>query len=398
MRHHWIIRLVIILFTVLLFQNNFLISQEKLTIDHGPYLVDPAGTAMTVVWFTNKECFSWVEYSGDKNYGTFPTWGGYPKIAKSSHNGLIDANTKRHAIRITNLQPGAKYRYRIVSKEILQFDPYEVLYGDSVVGDVLEFETLDPGKSSFSFAVVTDVHERGAKLDTLLQTIAVDSMDMMFYTGDLLNWIGEEKRIFNGFIDVSVNHFARKKPFIFTRGNHETRGPNARKLFSYFPHSSGKFYYSFTHGNVYFIVLDSGEDKPDSHPVYAGLVDFDNYRDEQAKWLQNEVGKDGFKKAFYKIVLSHIPVFSGSKKHGATDITKKWGPILNDANIDLLISGHHHRYSRIENTDGKNQFPIIILDQDMIIRTDVTDKQLVLSINNIEGENVDKILVPAKTN
>jgi len=337
-----------------------------------------------------------VEYSGDKRFGTFPTWGGYPKIAKSSHNGLIDANSKRHAIRITDLQPGTKYRYRIVSKDILQFNPYEVLYGDTVVGNVLEFETLDTGKAIFSFCVVTDVHERGAKLDTLLQTVAVDSIDMMFYTGDILNWIGEEKRIFNGFLDVSVKHFASEKPFIFTRGNHETRGPNARALYSYFPHTSGKFYYSFTQGNVYFIVLDSGEDKPDSHPVYAGLVDFDNYRDEQAKWLQNEVGKDDFKKALYKIVLSHIPVFSGSKGHGATDITEKWGPTLNNANIDLLISGHHHRYARIEKTDGKNLFPIIVLDQDMIIKTDVSSEKLVLTIKNIDGENVDRILIPTK--
>lgn len=385
----------IIIFTLLI-QIDYSISQEKLTIDHGPYLIDPAENAMTVIWFTNKRCLSWVEYSGEKSFGTFPTWGGYPKIAKSRHNGLIDANNKRHSIRITDLQPGAKYRYRIVSKEILQFNPYEVLYGDSVTGDILEFETLDPGKTNFSFGVVTDVHGRGAKLDTLLKTIAVDSIDMMFYTGDILSWIGEEKRIFDGFLDVSVKHFAREKPFIFTRGNHETRGPNARTLFSYFPHSSGKFYHSFTQGNVYFIVLDSGEDKPDSHPVYAGLVDFDNYRAEQAEWLQNEVAKDNFKKALYKIVISHIPLFSGSKKHGATDITEKWGSILNDADIDLMLSGHHHRYSRIEKTDGKNRFPIIVLGQDMIIRADVTDKQQVLTVKNINGEDVDRIVIPAK--
>ena len=174
MRNHRMIRFIIILFSVLLFQNEHLISQEKLTIDHGPYLVNPTENAMTIVWFTNKECFSWVEYCGDNNFGTFPTWGGYPKIAKNSHNGLIDANTKRHSIRIIDLQPGTKYRYRIVSKEILKFDPYEVLYGDTVIDEVLEFETLDAGKTDFSFGVVTDVHERSAKLDTLLQTIELD--------------------------------------------------------------------------------------------------------------------------------------------------------------------------------------------------------------------------------
>lgn len=38
-------------------------------------------------------------------------------------NGLVDANTKKYTIRIFNLKPGTKYRYRIASKEILRFNP-----------------------------------------------------------------------------------------------------------------------------------------------------------------------------------------------------------------------------------------------------------------------------------
>jgi Calcineurin-like phosphoesterase/Purple acid Phosphatase, N-terminal domain len=396
MKRHNFLRLFLIVFCILLIQGKNVFSQERLIFTHGPYLVDPGEKAITVVWFTNKKCLSWVEYCGDKNLGVFPIWGGYPQTAKSSRYGLIDANTKKHSIRISNLEPGTKYRYRVVSKEILVYDPYEVLYGDTIVGDVLEFETLNPDKTNFSFGVVTDVHERVEKLDALLQITPMDSMDMMFYNGDILNWIGDESRIFSGFLDVSVKHFAKEKPFVFMRGNHETRGPSARGLMSYFPHSSGKYYYSFNQGNVHFIILDSGEDKPDSHPVYAGLADFDNYREEQTKWLREEVQSESFKKATYRIALFHVPLFSGSKKHGAGDITEKWGPILNDANIDLTIHGHHHRYSRIEPTEGKNRFPVVIVDQDMIAKTDVSEKQLTVTIKNIDGNIVDKFSIPAK--
>ncbi|MFC1565255.1 hypothetical protein ACFL6G_09985, partial [candidate division KSB1 bacterium] len=79
---------ILIVLCTFLFQAEYIIAQEKLTITHGPYLLDPAEDAITVVWFTNKPCLTWVEYSGDKSFGTFPTWGGYPKIAKSSMNGL----------------------------------------------------------------------------------------------------------------------------------------------------------------------------------------------------------------------------------------------------------------------------------------------------------------------
>jgi len=396
MNYKTILRFILIFFCFSLLQQNHAYAAEGLEITHGPYLVEPGENSITIIWFTNRECVSWIEYCGDGNFGVFPNWGGYPQIAKSSHNGLIDANKKMHSIRIVNLKSGTKYKYRIVSKEILQYDPYEVIYGDSVVDDILDFETLDPGKTRFSFGVVTDLHERGPVLDTLLQVIPTDSLDMMFFTGDMLNWIGSEERIFSGFLDVSVDHFAKEKPFILIRGNHETRGPNARKLFSYFPHSSGKYYYSFSQGNVRFIVLDSGEDKPDSHPVYAGLVDFDQYRTEQAKWLGKEVQSDEFKNAQYRVVLFHIPPFTGSRGHGSKDITEKWGETLNNANIDIVISGHHHRFARIEPVEGKNQFPILIVGKDMILKTDVSGEDLLFSVKDKDGNMVDQFSIDSE--
>ena len=132
--------------TVALFSDyiELMTSPQRLEITHGPYLVDSSDDAMTVVWFTNENCYSWLEYSEYKPSGTFPTWGGYPKIAKSSSIGLIDANTKKHVIRIKNLDPGIKYKYRVNSKKILQYQPYEVIYGETAVGDFHEFSTLNP--------------------------------------------------------------------------------------------------------------------------------------------------------------------------------------------------------------------------------------------------------------
>ena len=387
---------ILIFCSALLLPGTSSIAQGNLAITHGPYLLDPAENAMTVVWFTNNNAVSWVEYCSDQNFRTFPTWGGYPKTAKSSNSGLIDANTKQHSIRVKNLEKGTKYKYRVVSKEILKFDPYEVLYGDIVVGEVHEFETLDPGKDSFTFGAVTDVHERGAELDGLLQNVELSVLDMVFLTGDILNWLGDEERIFSGFLDVGVKHFAKEKPFVFLRGNHETRGPMARDLMSYFPHSSGKFYYSLVQGDVCFIVLDAGEDKPDSHPVYAGLVDFDAYREEQAEWLRGEVRREGFKRSLYKVVMIHIPLFSGSSKHGASDITTKFGPIFNEAGIDLMISGHHHRFAIINTNENGNGFPVVVLGQDMFLTTDVSKERLSISITDKEGVVVDSLDVTAK--
>ena len=216
----------------------------------------------------------------------------------------------------------------------------------------------------------------------------------MVLNGDILSWIGAEKRIFKGFLDAAVETFAKDEPFIYIRGNHETRGPGAREIMSYFPHHSGQNYYSLDHGGVHFVILDGGEDKPDDHPVYAGMADFDAYRSEQADWLVKEVQTEAFINADYRIVVTHMPMENDSTRHGSYDIYNKWGPILNQANIDLVINGHKHRYNRIDAGEDEYNFPTIVLGKEMIMDTKVTRQNLDVSIIDTEGETVDAFVLP----
>ncbi len=369
------------------------VAEEPFAIDHGPYLLEPGEDSVTIVWTTNLKSFSWVEYGTGENPQTFPVWGSVVQKAYSSRHGLIDAYTTLHAVRITGLNPGQRYRYRVVAKEMLQFKPYEVVFGEQIVSEVYAFDTLDRDKASFSFAVVADVHGKADMLDTLLEDVPWEMMDMVFFAGDTLSWLETRDQIFEGFLDVSVNRFAKEIPLIFIRGNHETRGHFARNLMDYFPASGGKFYLSCDHGLVHFIVLDSGEDKPDSHPVYAGIVDFDQYREEQAKWLKKDVQSSAFQNALYKIVLFHIPPFLDSDWHGPQDVTRRWGPILNEAGIDLVISGHRHEYAFNKPAKDKNAFPIVVLDQEMLLTVDVSTKQLTLKITDLSGEIVAQFAI-----
>lgn len=378
---------------LILIVNQFALGQSSLEIIHGPYLVDPAEDAITVIWFTNQPATSWIEYGEQKESGTFPTWGGYPKIAKASHAGLIDANITRHIIRIENLEKGKSYKYRVNSKEITQFQPYEVIYGETVVGAMHSFTTLDPNSKTFTFGTISDLHEDAASLYDLDKVSPLKSHELLFLNGDILSWIGEEERIFDGFLDASVELFAKEKPFIYIRGNHETRGSGARTIMSYFPHDSGKNYYAFTQGGVRFVIMDCGEDKPDEAPVYAGIVDFDSYRTEQANWLEEEIKTDAYKKADYRIILFHIPAYSDSDWHGATEITNKWGPILNRARVDLVINGHTHKFERIMKREGQNQFPILITGKKMILETKVTPEQLECRVTNTQGNLVDSFIL-----
>ena len=50
-------------------------NAAKPAIIHGPYLQNPTGNSVTVIWFTNEACTSWVEYGTGESLSTFPKFG-----------------------------------------------------------------------------------------------------------------------------------------------------------------------------------------------------------------------------------------------------------------------------------------------------------------------------------
>jgi predicted phosphodiesterase len=368
-------------------------TEQGLAITHGPYLQQLTETSVTIIWKTSENCVSWIEYGKADNLNSFPTYGSVVKTARSSHQGLIDANEKIHEITISDLEPGCEYRYRVFSKEILEFRPYEVTYGGTIASDVLRFSTLDSSKDAFSFLAITDIHGDAERLDAKLDAVSWEGIDLVFYTGDSVDYFEDASGIFDGFLDTSVEHFASRVPLMFVRGNHETRGSFARHLYEYFPTTSGEYYFSFDHGPVHFIVLDTGEDKEDSHPVYAGLVDFDAYRREQAEWLKTEIRTEAFQQAAFRVAILHIPPYGSRDAHGTLHVRQMWNELLNEGGVDLALSGHTHRFAHLDPTPGEHQYPILISGREHTVRVDASGAELLVTVTDEEGGIVDTFSV-----
>jgi acid phosphatase type 7 len=275
-------------------------------------------------------------------------------------DGLIQAYNTIHRITLTGLTPGRKYYYRINSRVIENFEPYKVTYGDTFVSDHYTFETPDPKASGVSFLVFNDIHDRPKSFAHLMPFGGDDKKDFVFLNGDMFDYQTDEDQLVNHLLHPLSQLFSTTTPFHFSRGNHETRGKFARHLPAYFNNREPKFYFSFQQGPVYAIVLDSGEDKVDDAAEYYGLVDFDKYRLLQAEWLKKEIQKKAFKKAKYKIVFSHIPFYYSGDWHGTMHCREVFGPILNKAKVDLLISGHTHKYGIHPPVAGQHNYPIVI--------------------------------------
>ncbi|MBZ4190917.1 purple acid phosphatase family protein [Niabella beijingensis] len=365
-------------------------SEESFRIIAGPYLQTNFGNSISILWITNKEAASWVEYGPAADQLT-------SKVLGKSELGFKPAG-RLNCITLTGLKPGATYHYRIVSKEIKDFQPYKLTYGEEVQGATEQFVNPDPDKDTVSFVMLNDIHDRPKSIPHLLNLDKGASRDFVFFNGDVFDYQTDEQQIIEHMLQPCIDLFAKQLPFVYVRGNHETRGKFAREFSSYFHHVA---YTAFSLGPVRFVILDTGEDKEDTHPVYAGIVDFDGYREEQARWLEQEVSSKAFKSAPFRVVMMHIPPRYSGDWHGATHCTKLFEPLFNKGKVDLVLSGHTHRY-KVHGPDKQaNHYPIIIgggpkEGTRTITRVNATKKQLNVSMLDDSGKEVGRYQVNRK--
>jgi acid phosphatase type 7 len=356
-----------------------------------PYLHSIEPASMYVRCITNKNSYCWVEYNEPG------------KPAQKVHtlsDGLVDANTRVHEIKLTGLKPGTTYEYKVIAKEIKDFQPYKLTYGETISSDVYSFTTFNPAAKETQWLVLNDIHDRPASFQQLLQLNGNDPYQYVFLNGDMFDYQTDEKQIIDHLLTPCTETFATQKSMLFVRGNHETRGKYARQLKDYFAAPNGA-YFSFQSGPVFTIALDTGEDKEDTHPVYAGIVDFDRFRIQQAAWLEQQLKSKAYKKAMYKVVMMHIPPFYTEDAHGTLHCRELFSPLFDKYKIDLLICGHTHTYGVHPPVAGKHHYPIIIgggptAGKRTLIKVQANQQELKVRMLKDDGSEVGVYTVASK--
>jgi predicted phosphodiesterase len=375
---------ILFVITAILVQSRISAQDDSFQIKYGPYLQNMGENEVTVVWVTNQEALGWVEVAPDDLTHFYTEE--RPQYFETS-NGRKQTGTL-HRVTIRGLQKGNKYRYRVYAREVLDKADWDVRYGRITAtnpSDLFRFTTLDPSKNEIHFSVVNDIHARNEVLDSLVKNIDTKTVDFVIFNGDMISHLDSEELMFEGFLNKSVELFASDVPFFYTRGNHETRGPFSTRFMDYFPSPTGVPYYTFRHGPACFIMLDSGEDKPDSDIEYGGLSAFDEYRRKQAEWLKKVTESEAFKDAPLKIVAIHIPAFT-STWYGTLQVQELFLPILNNAGIDLMFCGHTHLHSYLPKGGENNTFPILTNSNNEILDIKIKDEKINIKIINTQGK------------
>ena len=323
----------------------FCVSAKGIKVTHGPWICDMDSTGVTIVWVTDVPGISYVEMATDSTDHFYSKTRKRYYAAEAGRRILTDSV---HCVRIRGLKPDSKYRYRVVTQALKDWcnDDWVTL-GGLAWSDVwkkkpYEFKTYPAKPREITFLVLNDIHERPQFMKELCKNVDLKKLDFVLLNGDMSNRIRSQKHIMDAYLDTCVSMFATDVPLFFNRGNHELRGEFADYLNRYFPTNNGKYYRLQHVAGVDFLFIDSGEDKPDADLEYCGIVECDQYREEQERWLRSlqeekKIGK------YPVVVFSHMPP-TLKNWHGPLHMQETLTPELNKMNVSVMLSGHLHRF------------------------------------------------------
>ena len=363
---------------------------EKVELLCGPYIQNPTTTGFTVIWESNMDAVGWVELAPDDGTHFYNT--DRPKYYDLRGFGNQVMGTI-HQVRVDGLEPGTTYRYRIMMKGVKSFKGYGTVeytqpWGSGVYKkEPYRFTTLKKDYDKVRFDVYNDIHQKDSILNKLMEGAKWKELDFVVFNGDMVSSLSEKEKIREMYLRTAATHLEGRVPLYSLRGNHEFRGKETKAWFEYVDMPEGKPYYTASYGKFFFIFLDTGEDKPDNDIEYGGSMFSEPYLHEEARWLEEVVKSDACKKAAVRIVFAHIPPEKDGWQ-GNKNVDQLFVPILNKANVDLMISGHLHQW-RVDapQTVSSAKFPVVVNPNCARMEASVSKSSVVINSFNPDGES-----------
>ena len=313
-----------------------------------PYLQNPVGNGITVMWETTVPAYCWVEYGTDTTQ---------LKRARTIVDGQVVCNNYLHKIRIDGLQPGQKYYYRVCSQEILLYQAYKKVFGNTAQSAFSEFTLPATDTDSFTAVVFNDLHQHTQTFRALCQQIKNVNYDFVVFNGDCVDDPVDHNQATSFISELTEGVCGDRIPTFFMRGNHEIRNAYSIGLRDHYDYVGDRTYGSFNWGDTRIVMLDCGEDKPDDHWVYYGLNDFTQLRNEQVDFLKKDFSSKEFKKAGKRVLIHHIPLYGNDGKNLCANL---WTKLLEKAPFNISLNAHTHKYAYHPKGELGNNYPVII--------------------------------------
>lgn len=303
---------------------------------------------------TEKELnFAWMTKKDSKNNAV--VYFGTDKKKLKKYTGKIsDADSTltdgeayvSNKVTVSGIKPETTYYYQVekngVKSEINTYESKSnkdvkiIFVGDPQIG-ASKGQTVDGNKLVADSGVAnTAARNDMVAWDRTLDIATEQNKDVNFIisAGDQVNKTGQPKEEeFAGYLNASA---LASLPVATTIGNHDSLTADYKAHFNV-PNptkngetkAGGDYYYSY--GDALFIVLNTN-----------------NYNvAEHEKTLKEAIASD--KSAKWRIVTIHQDIYGAGKDHSETDgmiLRTQLTPIFDKYDIDVVLQGHDHSYSR----------------------------------------------------
>lgn len=306
---------IILMLAVFLFGFNafYPLTSYKITAD--PMVVDN-GSEYSIVFATSDEGTAFVEYTYEgQTYKVFDDEGGR----------LTTGKVHTIAVPYEHLRNNT---YKVSSTRVVEDFSYGSRLGAEVSSKEYEFRYNDTENQTW--LVISDWHTHTDKADKAIENLDSE-FDGVMLVGDSTPGVDFEQQFISNTIEFGGKVSNGTKPVLYVRGNHETRGSYADEI----PGALGinQLYYTADVGPYSFVVLDSGEDKVDSHVEYGGMTNYNAYRADMISWLK---GVDTENERV--IALSHAWQISSVEPELSAEGYKE----LQRLGARVMLSGHEH--------------------------------------------------------
>ncbi len=309
------------------FNEFYPLSSYKITST--PMVIDN-GEGYSIVFSTNDYGTAWAEYTYDgKDYKIYDNTG-----------GRLNSDKKIHSISVP-YEHLRNNTYKVGSTRVVEEFSYGSRRGKTVTS--LEYDFKYNNGDDQKWLVVSDWHTH---VNMAIQSInnTASDYDGVILLGDATPGVDFEQQVITNIVNFGGQISGGTRPVLYVRGNHETRGSYAKDL----PVALGieQLFYTADIGPYSFVVLDSGEDKDDSHIEYGGMTDYNTYRADMIEWLRSvEVKNDKV------IALSHSWEISSVEE----ELSYAGWAELDRLGTRLLLSGHEHECRFLGENEGKEK-------------------------------------------
>ena len=276
-----------------------------------------------IVFGSNVEALAWVEVD-DKRY--YEDYAGYYNSTKKMHKVIVPMDVLDNA-----------KEYTVGTQKLTYRGPFGGFKGREIE-ETYSFRPVDTS-DGLNYYSISDVH-MGLECSKEASDYNKDK-ELLILAGDTISMI-DTYRDAAYTNKVAYELTKGEIPVIYARGNHELKGKYMEEFHDYVGANGEDFFYKFSFGNVYGIVLDIGEDHDDDYWEYYDTCDFNEYRNRQLELIRSELESKEYLNYDYRLVVCHIPIPFINARHNHVDFKKDVTTLLNQMDIDMVISGHQH--------------------------------------------------------